>query len=124
MPRCQSGETSTVTAYIPLLCKTDAMKPDASASQILGRNVKEARLSTGGSQHDVAKLAGLHVTNFGKIERGLANPSLLTLVRLAAALGTTPAELLVGIDAEALPEDERPFTVEDFLAAKRAAEGK
>lgn len=100
------------------------MKPDAPASQILGRNVRAARVSTGGSQDDVAKLAGMHVTNIGKIERGQANPSLTTIVRLAAALGTMPAELLVGIDAQALPEDERPFTVEEFLAAKKAAGGR
>lgn len=62
--------------------------------------------------------------NFGKVERGLANPSVLTMVQLPAALGTTSAELLAGIDAEVIPEDERPFSVEDFLAAKRAARGK
>ena len=64
------------------------------------------------------------MTNLGKIERGQANPSLTTIVRVAAALGVMPAELLDGIDAHALPEDERPFTVEEFLLAKRAAEGR
>lgn len=100
------------------------MKPDATASEILGRNVKAVRARTGASQDSVAKLAGMHVTNLGKIERGQANPSLTTIVRVAAALGVMPAELLGGIDAQALPEDERPFTVQDFLAAKKAAAGK
>ena len=109
-----------VTAYMPPLCKTEAMKPAATASEILGRNVTTARTRTGGSQGDVAKLAGMRVTNLGKIERGQANPSLTTIVRVAAALGVMPVELLAGIDAQVLPVDERPFTVEVFLAAKRA----
>ncbi|MDI2097562.1 helix-turn-helix domain-containing protein [Ruicaihuangia caeni] len=47
------------------------------AAITLGQRVREARLRLGLSQEDIAELAGLHWTNWGKVERGVANPNLL-----------------------------------------------
>ncbi len=56
------------------------------------------------NQENLAKLASIHATNLGKIERGRANPSLHTMLRIAGALNMEPAELLVGLTAAELPD--------------------
>lgn len=47
------------------------------------------------SQDALAFEAGINRTYIGGVERGERNVSLDNIVRLAAALGVTPAELLV-----------------------------
>jgi transcriptional regulator with XRE-family HTH domain len=44
-----------------------------------------------------AEEAGLHWTYIGSIERGERNVSLLNIVRLAAALGVDPSDLVGGL---------------------------
>ena len=56
------------------------------------------------NQDRLAALASIHTTNLGKIERGRANPSLHTMLRIAGALEMEPAELLAGLTAAELPE--------------------
>lgn len=45
----------------------------------------------------------MDVSNLGRIERGLINPSFFTLVRLAGSLDIDAAELVGGIGVEMLP---------------------
>jgi transcriptional regulator with XRE-family HTH domain len=45
------------------------------------------------SQETLAEAAGTDLTQVGGIERGIRNPSYTTLLRLAAALGTSVGEL-------------------------------
>lgn len=53
---------------------------------------KEKKLT----QRGLASLIGVHYTHVGRYERGESNPSITTLPRLAAALGTTNDYLLEG----------------------------
>jgi len=62
--------------------------------QIVGRNVRQLRQDRGLTQEQLAFEAQLDLTYVGGIERGRRNPSLLVLVRLAAALGVLPADLV------------------------------
>lgn len=48
-----------------------------------------ARESAGLTQKQLAEITGIYQADISKIERGLANPSLLTLKRLADGLGMT-----------------------------------
>jgi hypothetical protein len=65
----------------------------------------------------------MHVTNYGRVERGEANSELHTIVRLATALDTDPGELLAGLYGDGmLPDRNRAYSVTDFLAARRAQE--
>ena len=61
----------------------------APADEMLARAISSARARVGLTQKQVADLAGIDQSDFSKMERGLANPSLSTLERVARALGCT-----------------------------------
>lgn len=63
-----------------------------------GLNVLRRREAKGLSQEKLAEKADLDRTYISGIERGVRNPGLRSLVRLAKALGVTTAELCDGID--------------------------
>jgi len=90
------------------------------AASILGERIRLARGALGLSQESVADLAQMHVTNFGKIERGVANPSLHTIVRIASVLGVDPASLVEGIGGDQLPVNVRVLTAAEFMRERRS----
>lgn len=94
----------------------------SDVSRVVGERIRAIRNDAGISQVDLATLATLHVANLGKIERGITNPSLATLARIATALDTTTAELVQDVKPEHVPEPDRQVTAADLLAA-RAAHG-
>ncbi len=57
----------------------------------------------------------MHVTNFGKIERGVANPSLHTIIRIASVLSADPAELVSGLNRDLLPQQTHTLTAAEFI---------
>ena len=63
----------------------------------LGQTVRKRRKALGLSQEGLAEKADLHWTYIGGIERGERNVSLLNIVKVARALGLTPARLLANI---------------------------
>ncbi|HEY6779637.1 MAG TPA: helix-turn-helix transcriptional regulator [Thermoleophilaceae bacterium] len=65
----------------------------------LGSNLKAARLKAGSmSQDDLALKAGVSRRLPNLIEHGRTEPKVLTLVKLADALGITAADLLDGVN--------------------------
>lgn len=80
--------------------------------------MREIRTELGISQVDLAEMALVHVANLGKIERGLSNPSLATLARIARALDTSVAELVKNVRAEHVPEPDRQITAADLIRAR------
>lgn len=64
----------------------------------LGRVVHRQRITLGISQEDLADRVGLDRTYVSGIERGIRNPTLLVLLRLARVLGV-PAGALLDSDA-------------------------
>jgi transcriptional regulator with XRE-family HTH domain len=94
-------------------------QPISDAARILGERVRDARIRFALSQDDIANLAGMNVSNYGKIERGLSNPTLHTIVRIASVLDTDPATFLHGLGAESLPAIDHPFTAKAFIQARR-----
>ena len=69
-----------------------------SAPRRFGAAIRELRLRKLLSQEALADAAGLHRTYVGSIERGERNPSLVNIVRLADALGVSPAELMQAME--------------------------
>jgi len=59
-----------------------------------GKRVKKIRLSKKLSQGKLAKILGVHPTYISGIERGLRNPSLITLEKIAKALNVKVEELI------------------------------
>jgi transcriptional regulator with XRE-family HTH domain len=68
-------------------------KPRSPEHAALGDAVRKLRLEVELSQEELAEAAGTDLTQVGGIERGVRNPSYTTLLRLAAALGTSVGRL-------------------------------
>jgi transcriptional regulator with XRE-family HTH domain len=65
----------------------------------LGLNVRKRREARELTQETLAERAGLDPTYISGIERGLRNPGIKNVARLARAFGITTAELCRGVDA-------------------------
>ncbi len=63
--------------------------------RIVGRHVRELRLSGNLTQDMLADRCGIYRTYLSRIEMGHANPTLLVLVALANCLDVQPYELLI-----------------------------
>lgn len=68
-------------------------KPRSPEHAALGDAVRQVRLEAEMSQEELAEAAGTDLTQVGGVERGVRNPSYTTLLRLAAALGTSVGAL-------------------------------
>lgn len=62
-----------------------------------GTNLRKARLRKKVSQEELGFRCDLHRTEISLLERGGREPRLATLMKLSAALDTTPNELCAGI---------------------------
>lgn len=60
----------------------------------VGGNVRRLREKLDISQEELAERAELHRTYISGVERGVRNPTVLVLAKIAAALGAEPANLL------------------------------
>ncbi len=65
----------------------------------LGLNVRKRREARNLTQETLAERASLDPTYISGIERGLRNPGIKNVARLAKALGQSTAELCKGVDA-------------------------
>jgi transcriptional regulator with XRE-family HTH domain len=63
-------------------------------SQQFGQTVRKIRLKQGLSQGDVARRLNLHRSYISSIERGIRNPSLKVIQRIAKALEVPIEKLL------------------------------
>lgn len=72
----------------------------ADLLEAFGRSVREyrERIAPPMTQERLANISGLHRTYVGDVERGTRNLSIFNVVRIAAALGIEPSDLLEGID--------------------------
>jgi transcriptional regulator with XRE-family HTH domain len=68
-----------------------------SPLEVFAQNVSLARKRQHLTQEEVSHRSGIHVTEVSRIERGLRDPRVTTLVRLADALEVSPAVLLNGV---------------------------
>lgn len=67
--------------------------------QIVGRNVRRIREQLGLSQEQLAFETELHRTYISGVERGVRNPTVLVIDRLAKALAVPPHLLLMSDSA-------------------------
>ena len=88
----------------------------------LGRRIKHARVKAEMSQERLAKLAGLHRTTIGVIERGKRSIQTSTLVLIVGALEADYVEILGGI--EYIPGPDVPPGTWSFLAPPERSKEK
>lgn len=62
-----------------------------------GKQLRALREARGWSQEEFADRAGLHRTYVSAVERGVRNPTLSVLERLAKALGVSIEIMMVGL---------------------------
>jgi transcriptional regulator with XRE-family HTH domain len=62
----------------------------------VGLNLKRERSIKGWSQEELADQSGLHRTYISGLERGLRNPTIVVLGKLATALGVSAGKLVDG----------------------------
>lgn len=72
----------------------------------LGQLIREKRQHVGISQEELAARSGLDRTYISGVERGVRNPSLTALLKIANGLQMSVADLLHGLEA-GLSGDER-----------------
>ena len=65
----------------------------------LGQNVRQIRETKRLTQEKLAEFASLDPTYISGIERGLRNPGIRNVAKIAKALGITTAELCTGVEA-------------------------
>jgi transcriptional regulator with XRE-family HTH domain len=70
----------------------DVRSPDSILTQV-GKRIRNLRVGRGLSQEVLAEKSSLHRTYIGGVERGLRNPSLKSLQRIAKGLGVGVADL-------------------------------
>ena len=90
-------------------------EPLSDAAIVLGERIRDARLKLGLSQEEIANLASMNVSNYGKIERGLNNPTFHTLVRVASVLNVDPGTLVTGLSSRQLPALPASYSALDYI---------
>lgn len=83
---------------------------ETEVAERFGRNLRRVRRREDLSQEQLAKLAGLHRTAVGLLERGERVPRIDTLVQLADSMTVPPGELLDGISWIPAPDVVGTFT--------------
>ena len=76
-----------------------AKTPRTRTLATFGLNVRKRREALKLSQLQAAEKADLDPTYISGIERGVRNPSLVSIARVAKALGMTVSELCTGVRA-------------------------
>lgn len=69
----------------------------------LGGNLRAARKRVGYTQADLSKVSGVSAAEVSRLEAGLRNPRLTTILRLAAALEMEGSELIRGARVDGHP---------------------
>lgn len=89
----------------------------------LGATVRSLRLARGWSRRDLAGRTGISERFLADVEAGRANPSLLRLLEVAAALGVELTTLLVGAGGRALPARARHVALLGLRGAGKSTVG-
>jgi transcriptional regulator with XRE-family HTH domain len=82
--------------YVEVLSASRDYAPVAPQHDF-ARNLRRARARANLSQEALGERCGLHRTEISFLERGLREPRLSTIVRLAKGLGIPPGQLLRGL---------------------------
>lgn len=74
--------------------KVGGMKPENKFIRDLGKRIRKLREEKGWSQEQLAIEAEVDNSHLGKLERGVGNPTVKLVYRIALALGVDVREVL------------------------------
>jgi DNA-binding XRE family transcriptional regulator len=83
-------------ATIHCMTSSRPRSPQSSTSsplELLGCTVREIRTEKGLTQEELAEMCGVNRTFVIAVEKGRQNASVMSLVKISAALGVLPSEL-------------------------------
>ncbi len=80
--------------------RASTLLPMASSKRALGRTIARLRKRAGYSQEGFAVKSRVHRTYMSELERGVTNPSLDVLERVARSLGLRMSELFREAESE------------------------
>lgn len=75
------------------------MAAPLNVGEVFGARLRELRRKHKLTQAQIAERSGLLQHHISELENGLRMPSLVTLLKLAAAIGCKPTDLLVPFNA-------------------------
>lgn len=75
------------------------------AAQAFGAAIRSTRLRLGITQETLAEQSQLDRTYLSGVERGLRNPTFVSIVRIASALDVRPSELFLEAERILYPAD-------------------
>jgi transcriptional regulator with XRE-family HTH domain len=90
------GQTGKVAAGADDTAAQAQQDPDSDASRELGQRIREVRRKKKMTLRDAADAAGVSESFLSQVERGLANPSVASLRRIADAMHEQVASFFVG----------------------------
>jgi transcriptional regulator with XRE-family HTH domain len=73
-------------------------RKDPRVSRIIGEWLKQEREKKHVTQETLAQISEVALSQIGKIERGVGNPTFLTILHLSRALKASPGKLLLLFD--------------------------
>lgn len=103
-PRARRGSSPAppTPSREPLVAPAGAVPPGpAPTPRDVGRAVRRLRVAAGWSQEAFADHCGIHRTGMSALERGLTDPKLSSLGRIAAGLELVVSDLLREVEREA-----------------------
>ena len=74
--------------------------------RIIGRNIKRLREAQGITQEELSFRAKMSVSHLGSIERGMSNPTVETINRIAHVLNVEASIFLMENEAQQLSQEE------------------
>lgn len=74
-------------------------RPQPRPNVLFGERVRSIRSRVGLTQEELGRVAGLHRTYIGGVERGERNVSLANILKLAGALRVDAGDLVTGLPA-------------------------
>lgn len=87
-----------------------------ACARTLGNRIRAAREKRDLSQESLAERADLHPTYIGQVERGEKNLTIVSLLKIAAALGISPDALLKGISLPgSIPLSKEKVELIDYI---------
>ena len=89
----------------------------------LGLRLRQLRLAKGLRQEDLEQL-GINFRYYGKIERGLVNLTLDTMLKLCDIFEVTPEQLFSMMEGEKASEDREVVTMEIVKIFKQKSDRK